>query len=135
MAKSTGLGMTITIDDSGGTARAISNDVTSVDIATPRAIQDVTGVDKSAMERLQVLADASATVNGIWNPAANPSSHGVFSTVPSSSAARTFAWALGGKTLSMEMMFNDYSLRRPNSGELTFTAPGALSDGTVPTWA
>lgn len=135
MAKSTGLGMTISIDDSGGTARDISNDINSIDIATPRGVQDVTGVDKSANERLLVLADANGNVNGIWNPAANPSSHGVFSTVPSSSAQRTFSWGLGGKTLAMEFIFSDYQLRRPNNGELTFSAPGALANGAVPTWA
>jgi hypothetical protein len=32
-------------------------------------------------------------------------------------------------------MFTDYQLTRAQSGELTWTAPGVLADGTVPTWA
>ena len=37
--------MTVAVDDSGGSARSIENDLTSVDFAIPRAVQDVTGVD------------------------------------------------------------------------------------------
>ena len=33
MAKESGLGMSAIIDDSGGSARTISNDITSIDIA------------------------------------------------------------------------------------------------------
>ena len=50
MAKESGLGMSVIIDDSGGSARTISNDITSIDIATPREEQDITGLDKSARE-------------------------------------------------------------------------------------
>ena len=50
MAKESGLGMALAIDDSGGSARTISNDITNFDFAIPRAVQDVTGLDKSGME-------------------------------------------------------------------------------------
>lgn len=135
MAKSTGLGMTtLSIDDSGGTARAIKNDFTDWDVATPRAVQDVTGVDKSAMERLLLLADMSFTGNGVFNPASNMS-HDVFKTVPSTSVARTVTLTVNGVTLAGELLFTDYQLKRGNDGALTFSAPGVLADGTVPTWA
>ena len=88
MAKESGLGMTIAVDDSGGSARTISNDITNCDFATPRAVQDITGLDKSANERLLLLADFSVTLNGVFNDASNMS-HDVFKTVPSSSVART----------------------------------------------
>jgi len=51
-------------------------------MSTPRAVQDVTGVDKSAIERLLLLADFSITLNGVYNNAAGKS-HAVFKTVPS----------------------------------------------------
>jgi hypothetical protein len=43
---------------SGTRRRAIKNDITNWQMATPRGVQDITGVDKSANERLLLLADA-----------------------------------------------------------------------------
>ena len=134
MAKESGLGMSIAIDDSGGTARTISNDITNLDWATPRAVQDITGLDKSATERLLLLADFSVTLNGVFNDASNMS-HAVFATVPSTSVARTTTITVSGQVLACEAFYSDYSLSRGNGGELTWTAPGALSGGAVPTWA
>lgn len=134
MAKETGLGMVVIIDDSGGSARTISNDITNLDISIPKAVQDITGVDKSAIERLQTLADYSITLNGIFNDASN-SSHDVFKTVGSASVARTTSTAISGQTLAVEAFFTDYALSRPATGELTWSAPGVLQNGAVPTWA
>lgn len=135
MAKQSGLGWTtLSVDDSAGSAKDIRNDVTEFDFATPRAVQDVTGVDKSAMERLLLLADFSINLNGVFNVAANLS-HDVFKTVPSTSVLRTVSLGIGGKTLPNECLFTDYQLKRAAGGELTWTAPGVLADGTVPTWA
>jgi len=135
MAKSTGMGWTtLTIDDSSGTPQAIKNDITNFDLSTPRAVQDVTGVDKFAIERLLLLADFSTTLNGVFNPAAN-FSHDVFKTVPSTSVARTVTMVVSAKTLANETLFTDYSLKRAQDGSLVWSAPGVLADGTVPTWA
>ena len=134
MAKESGLGMTVAIDDSGTTARTISNDITSIDWATPREEQDITGLDKSARERLLLLADFTVSISGVFNDASNMS-HDVFKTVPSSSVARTVTLAISSQTLACEAFFSDYSLSRSSSGELTWSAPGALSGGAVPTWA
>ena len=135
MAKETGLGWTtLSVDDSGGTARDIRNDITDLSFATPRAVQDVTGIDKSAMERLLLLTDYSVDLNGVFNDAAN-ASHDVLKTVPSTSVERTVTIAVSGQTLPNECLFTDYAITRSSSGELTFTAPGVLADGTVPTWA
>ena len=134
MAKESGLGMSAIIDDSGGSARTISNDITNLDIATPREEQDVTGLDKSARERLLLLADFTISVNGVFNDASNMS-HDVFKTVPSTSVARTTTLAVSGQTLPGEIFYTDYALSRSSSGELTWTAPGVLAGGVVPTWA
>lgn len=134
MAKSSGLGWTTaSVDDASGTPQAIKNDFTDLQFATPRAVQDVTGIDKSAMERLLLLADFSITFKGVFNPAANMS-HDVFKTVPSTSVQRTVSLTVNGKSLANECLFTDYPLSRSNSGELTFSVPGVLSDGTVPAW-
>ena len=71
MAKESGLGMTVAIDDSGGSARTISNDITNLDFATPREEQDITGLDKSARERLLLLADFTVSVSGVFDDASN----------------------------------------------------------------
>lgn len=138
MAKETGLGWTtLSVDAAGGAVKAIKNDVTNFSFATPRGVQDVTGVDKSAMERLLLLADFSIDLNGVFNDAAD-ASHDVFKTVSSVSAAqeqRTVTLTVSGQTLANECVFTDYALTRGNDGALTWTAPGVLANGTVPTWA
>ena len=134
MAKESGLGMTVAVDDDGGTPRTISNDIRSINFGTPRGVQDVTGLDKSAIERLLLHADGTVTINGVFNDAADMS-HDVFKTVPSTSVARTVTITISGQVLAMELLFNDYAIARPASGELTFTASGQLANGAVPTWA
>lgn len=137
MAKTTGLGATISVADSGAVARTISNDITNFQFAVPRGVQEVTGVDKSGMERLLLLADFTVTFNGVFNSAAN-NSHDVFKTVPSTSVARaTVLQPTSGGTpsLTCNVLYSDYQITRTNTGELTWQAPGALSDGAVPTWA
>jgi hypothetical protein len=134
VAKESGLGFAIAVDDSAGAAKTISNDVTNFEFATPRGVQDTTGVDKSAMERLLLLADFSVTFNGVFNDAAD-FSHAVFKTVPSTSVARTVTLTHSGQSLANETLFTDYALTRANDGSLTWSAPGVLSNGTVPTWS
>ncbi|MFF8901664.1 hypothetical protein ACF082_29755 [Streptomyces lydicus] len=135
MAKENGLGWTTcSVDDAAGVVRDIKNDITNLQFATPRAVQDVTGIDRSAMERLLGLADFSITLNCVFNDAAGRV-HDVFKTVPSTSVARTTTLAVSGQTLTNEVLFTDYPLARSDSGELTAAVPGVLADGTVPTWA
>lgn len=137
MAKTSGLGSVVTVQDSGASTRTITNDITNYDISTPRAVQDVTGVDKSAIERILLLADYSVTLNGVANFATNQS-HDVFKTVPSTSVARTTKIEpTSGSTpfLASEVLYSDYALTRAAAGELTWSAKGDLSDGTTPTWS
>lgn len=134
MAKESGLGFAVAVDDSAGAAQTISNDFTNFEFATPRGVQDVTGVDKSAMERILLLADFSFTGTLVFNDAANKG-HAVFKTVPSTSVARTVTLTHSGQSLAGELLFTDYAVTRANDGALTASVPGVLSDGTVPTWS
>jgi hypothetical protein len=134
MAKESGLGWTtLMIDDATGDPDDLRNDVTNFSFATPRGVQDVTGVDKSAMERLLLLADFSITLNGVFNDAVNQS-HEVFRTVPSTSVLRTTGITVSGQTLNNEVLYTDYAFTRNQDGSLTWSVPGVLADGTVPTW-
>jgi len=136
MSKTSGLGAAIVVDDATGSPQTISNDVTDFTMATPRAVQDITGVDKSAHERLLLLADGTVQLKGVFNVAANMS-HAVLSSVPSTSVTRTTKitpTASSTPYLSMEMLFSSYDVSRSSSGELTWSADGSLADGTAPEW-
>ncbi len=127
----------LSVDDEGGTLRDIRNDITNFELATPRAVQDVTGIDKFAMERLLLLADMSLTLNGVFNDDSNKS-HDVLSSIPSTSVGRQVTITVSGQTLGttpqVELLFTDYSLARGADGTLTWSAPGVLSNGEIPTW-
>ncbi len=137
MAKQAGLAWTaVTVDDSAGSARVMVNDVTTLDFATPRGVQDVTGLDKSAMERLLLLADFSVTFSGVFNDDnSSADAHAVFKTVPSTSVARTTTLVISGQTLTNEVFYTDFAYTRASDGSFTWTAPGVLAGGVVPTWS
>lgn len=131
MAKEAGLGWTtFSVDDSGGTPKTILNDIRSAEFATPRAVQDITGLDKSAIERLHLLADFSTTMNGVFNDATSQS-HDTFTPI---TGLRTITIAHSGNTLANECLLTDYSLNRAEDGSLTWSVPAVLADGTVPVW-
>jgi hypothetical protein len=147
MAKSTGVGWTtLSVGDSSNASQDIRNDLTNFTFATPRSVQDVTGIDKSAIERLLLLADFSITLNGVFNNTATTSIHAVLRTVPSTSVLRMVSIVITGSATSTlnlgsagggngAVLFTDYSLTRAAGGELTVTSPGVLANGAVPTWS
>ena len=141
MAKIIGLGATVIIDDGSGSPQTITNDVTEFSMTTPIAPQDITGVDKSAHERLALLADASFTLKGVFNTASNMS-HAVFKTVPAgaSQSTRTSKIAPTASSgaspyLTCELLYDDYAITRSANGDLTWNVKGNLADGTVPSWS
>lgn len=132
MAKETGLGWTtLTVDNDAGSGKDIKNDVTEFDFSMPYAVQETTGVDKYAKERLALLADFSGSLKSVFNPAADRQ-HVVLGG--NLRVARTLALEVSTKTLSNEVLLTDYAGTRAASGEFTFSSPFVLSDGTVPTW-
>lgn len=135
MAKESGIGFALSVDDAAGTLRTLSNDFSSIQFATPRGVQDVTGLDKSAIERLLLLADFSCTLSAPALDDGANLSHSVFKTVSSTSVARTTTLALSGQSLSCETLYSDYQITRGQDGSFTFTVPGVLADGQVPTWS
>lgn len=132
MAKTTGLAWTtLSVDSSVPTLTDIRNDVTNFEFSTPRAVQEVTGVDKSAMERLLLLADFSITLNGVFNAAL---SHTIFEDIGNTDVVRTVSITVAAKSLSVECLLTDYQLTRGDDGSLTWSVPGVLQDGTAPNW-
>lgn len=135
MAKENGLGWTTcAVDDAAGTPRNIRNDVTNLAMATPMAVQDVTGLDKFAIERILNIADASGTLNYVFNDAANQA-HDVFKTISSTRVVRTVTQTISGQTLAIEAVLTDNALTRAQAGDFTGSVPYSLADGASPTWA
>ena len=135
MAIQTGLGDYIAVDDSGGSARDISDNVQSYEIGNSQNLLDSTTVSKSALQRLIALGDLQVTINGMFDADSNKS-HDVFKT---KSGTRTFDLRIGGNSssnpqLTAEMLVADYNLSRGTDGALNFTASLMLQSGTVPTW-
>lgn len=138
MAKISGLGAKITLADSAGTPRTISNDITDFTLNTPINLQDITGVDKSAHERLALLIDLTCQLKGVCNFAANLS-HAVLSTATTSPNVRALAVfptsSAVTPTLPANVLIGSYNISRGNDGALTFQSDLSLADGAVPTWA
>ena len=136
MAKQSGLGDYIAVDDSTGTAKDISDNVVSLEFGNTQNLLDSTTISKSAMERLIGLGDASFSLSGAFDAASNKS-HDVFKT---KSGTRTVTYCIGGNTsgnpkIECECLVAEYNLSRGTDGGLTWSATLNLQSGTVPTWA
>ena len=153
MAKASGIQTRIRADTSTGGLYDISGDVTNMDFAMPRGVQDITSINRSAMERILLLSDISGTINGIWNPNGvdTSCSHEVFRTVSvSSTGNRRLDVTIGssgapvltdpqlsGDTVTSSgilVLFTDYALTRAQGGEMTWTVPFVLGSGIIPFW-
>lgn len=136
MSKESGLGWTTCmLDDATGDPDDIREDTTSLQWALPRAVQDVTGLDKFAVERLILLADLSGTISGVFDDATDKA-HEVLKTVGSATpTSRTLTNTISGQTLAGEVHITDYAMTRSPAGEFTWTAPFVLANGTAPTWS
>lgn len=133
MAKETGLGWTtLNVDNAAGTPQDLRNDMTNLDFSNPYNVQEITGLDKSAYERLLLLADSVGTLNGVFNPSANRL-HAVFAG--DLRVARTLGIVISAQTLNNEVFFTEYKLTRAAGGEFTAQIPWVLQNGTVPTWS
>lgn len=132
--KQSGLGWTTwTVADASSVAQDLREDITNLTLSTPRAVQDVTGINRSAHERLLLLADVSVEMNGVWDNGSNQA-HEVFSTIPSTAVNRAIASTVNSANFGFNALLTDYGLTRSASGELTWKVPAVLADGGVPTW-
>lgn len=124
MAKVSGITTTVTI-----ASNDISTDVTAIDIDTPYGVQDITGLDKSAIERLLLRADCTGSVKGVFDTAASKA-HATFKTPGS----KTFVIGYPGATLSFTAVTTGYALGLGANGDLTWSVPFQLSSGTAAAW-
>ena len=130
------LGDYLAVDDSGGSARDISDNVNSVEITNNQNLIDATTLSKSAIERIIGLGDFGLTINGTFDSASNKS-HDVFKV---KSGTRTVSYAIGGNTqgnpiIEVECLVSEYNISRGADGTLTFTAALQGQSGSVATWS
>jgi len=127
MTKYAGLGLTFTLDNSGGSGQAITNDVGTFTIDTPTGEQDVTGLDKSAIERLQLLTDCTITVGGNGFPSST--TMGCFTNRANS---RTLVIGLPNSvTATVEVFIFGFKISRGQDGGITWEATLKLNNGTA----
>lgn len=135
MAKVSGLNWTTAeIDDAGGVARDIKNDIGSLDISITRAVDEVTGLDSTSMERLLLLGDSSVTADGFTNFTAN-ASHDVLSTVASNDVVRTLTLVVASQTFTGEYLITDYKTNRAADAKFRWASSLVLANGVDPTWS
>ena len=134
MAKESPVLTTMSIDNSAGALNVLVNDNLSLEFATPRAAQDTTGADKTAMERILLLGDFSAQITNAFNDAADKT-HDTFKTVCSAAVTRTMTIVVSGQTLTNEVLLLDYLHSRWADGSYTVRSNAVLQDGTAPTWS
>jgi hypothetical protein len=133
MSKVSGIVSSLSVDDSTGTPQTISDDTTQVTISIPRGQQDVTGLDKVAVERLGLLYDCTITVTGVADFGANKE-HAVFKADPTGTRTVAVGLANAAATLTAECNLSDYTFTRAQDGSLTYTATLVNANGAQPVW-
>ncbi len=129
---------TCSVEGSDSADDVIKNDVTSLTIASPRGVQDVTGLDKSGHERLLLLADVSIGLTGVFNDAGDKS-HATFGNCATTSVLRKVSLTISDQSFATaappEVVVSDYQLSRGADGSFTWTTTLENGDGAVVGWA
>ena len=118
MAKKTGLGNQLYV-----AGYDLSGDVGAVDnITSPRAVVDVTSINKSANERLLTTADAQITFSAFFNDAAL-SEHAALKSVPSADRVTTFLMGSTANDAGCGLVATqlNYDMARTADGGLNFS--------------
>lgn len=115
----------------------ISGDVGSIDSAAfKRNLGPLTGIDKSAEERIALLGDGSLSWKGWFNDAADDAWHAALKTIADGNVR--VAWALGltigDQACFLEAVRFNYDLSRGEDGSLTVSAEAQGSGGVCLEW-
>ena len=130
MAKQSGLGQQLYVAgyDLSGDVGVINN------AACPRGLLEVTAINKSAIERVNGLADGIIDFNSWFNDAAL-AEHAALSGLPTADVL--LIWALGAAVDDSAMFMTakqvNYDGSRGADGSLSFNVQ-ALADGVAPEW-
>lgn len=130
MAKETGLGAHLSVGgvDVSGDIGALSK------IGGGFTTQDVTGIDKSAFERIGLLRDGAMEWSAFFNPAAG-AAHSVFSTLPTTDQIMTYhhTGLIGAPAASIVAKQVNYDPTRAADGAITVSG-SSLGNGYALEW-
>lgn len=125
MAKQTGLGSALWVGSAD-----LSGDIGAIGtIETTRGVLDVTGIDKSAPERILALHDGSLGYTAFWNTVAGQA-HPILSAMPRTDVQMTAAIgtpAVGTHAASIVAKQTSYATARGQDGSLVATISGVGS--------
>jgi hypothetical protein len=130
MAKQSGLGHNFFID-----GYDLSGDVSAVDSwSTPVESVDVTGISKSAIERIQGRVDFDGSFTSYFNDA-SLSEHVALSapTTSDRNVSWTFGSTVGDVACGVVVKQIDYPMTRGSDGSLTMTVP-ISGNGVIAEW-
>lgn len=131
MAKRSGLGNRLYVGgyDISGDVGAIST------LSTPRGVQDVTGIDKSANERNLLKADADLSFDTWFNDASNEI-HTALSGLPTTNRQAIFAISTtrGEPGFAIQAKQLNYDWNRAADGALSGSTSLSQAGGNVPAW-
>ncbi len=130
MAKISMLGTALTWN-----ALDIANDITNFDIDVSYALDDTTGIDKSAHERLALLGDTKVTLVGKLNNSSNRIHPALSGTQSAAKQIIITPPGGAGTVMTFTGICSDYKLTRPTSGAGNISANIELSNGTVGAWS
>lgn len=134
MAKQTGIGATVSIGDANGVSQTFSGNVQTFNINQSRAQIDVTGIDKSFMERLPGLGDYSIDLAGVYDGAGTATAVQTFASM--GTALRAFTIVVGpAGTAAGTAALASWSVSRAGDGALTWTATLNCANGTAMAWS
>jgi hypothetical protein len=114
----------------------LSGDTGSVDtIATRRAALDVTGIDKSAVERISGLVDAEIGFSSWFNPSANQQ-HVALSVLPATDKMMSYyaGAVVGNNCFNLMAKQVTYDPSRAADGSLAINIQGLGSNGALGHW-
>lgn len=126
MAKQPGMGDALWID-----GLDVSGDIGSLSsISSPMGVQDVTGIDKSAFERIGLLHDGSLSFTAFWNPGvAADTAHSTFKTLPTANRGMQYCrgTAQGSYCASIVAKQIGYDGNRAQDGSFTLGVNGSAN--------
>jgi hypothetical protein len=142
MSKRIGKFVIIELDDSGGTARDLSNDITSVGGLGITSDEVEVGGYQQDKYYLAARQDTPITLEGLFNPTATTGSHTVLSGIVGANTGRTLTIAIGNNAapttgdpeFEAEMICTAYTPTFDLNGPSTFSATLMPVSSTLMTW-
>ncbi len=128
MAKTSGLGTSFVLDDTGGSPVTFPNDVGTITLDLSQALQEVSGIDVDGTERITLRGDWSASISGFWEDGGVVL--GVFGDIRNS---RTLSVPYPGRTFGGECVIATFADAIGADGSDGWTATLNSSDGVFPT--